>query len=58
MLKQLISAAIILTFLNQKCMFHLFTVEEETYKLLKMIFFLPEIKQRFASAGGTGLALQ
>ena len=39
-------------------MFHLFTVEEETYNLLKTIFSLPEIKQQFALAGGTGLALQ
>lgn len=39
-------------------MFHLFTVEEETYRLLKKIFSMPEIGERFALAGGTALALQ
>ena len=39
-------------------MFHLFTVEEETYQVLKQIFLMPEIKESFALAGGTSLALQ
>lgn len=39
-------------------MFHLFTVEEETYLLLKRLFAIPSIDQQFALAGGTSLALQ
>jgi predicted nucleotidyltransferase component of viral defense system len=39
-------------------MFHLSTVKEETYSLLKEIFSIPEIGNRFALAGGTSLALQ
>ena len=39
-------------------MFHLFTVEEETYSLLKKIFAVKAINQQFALAGGTSLALQ
>ncbi len=39
-------------------MFHLSTVKEETYSLLKEIFSIPEINSRFALAGGTSLALQ
>lgn len=39
-------------------MFHLFTVEEKTYQLLKKIFAIPAIDQQFALAGGTALALQ
>ncbi len=39
-------------------MFHLSTVKEETYSLLKEIFSIPEINGRFALAGGTSLALQ
>jgi predicted nucleotidyltransferase component of viral defense system len=39
-------------------MFHLSTVKEETYSLLKEIFSIPEINNHFALAGGTSLALQ
>lgn len=39
-------------------MFHLSTVEKETYATLKTIFTIPEIKSSFALAGGTSLALQ
>ncbi|HMO62511.1 MAG TPA: nucleotidyl transferase AbiEii/AbiGii toxin family protein [Ferruginibacter sp.] len=39
-------------------MFHLFTIEEETFSLLQQIFSIPEIKKKFALAGGTSLALQ
>ena len=39
-------------------MFHLSTVKEETYKLLKSLFTIDKINQQFALAGGTGLALQ
>jgi len=39
-------------------MFHLSTVEAETYSLLKTIFSIPEIKNNFALAGGTSLSLQ
>ena len=39
-------------------MFHLSTVEKETYATLKLIFSLPEIKENYALAGGTSLALQ
>ena len=39
-------------------MFHLSTVEPETYATLKAIFDIPEIKKSFALAGGTSLALQ
>ena len=38
-------------------MFHHFTVEEETYTTLQQIFSIPEIKEKFALAGGTSLAL-
>ncbi len=39
-------------------MFHLSTINDETYVLLKEIFSIPEIKNNFALAGGTSLALQ
>ncbi len=39
-------------------MFHLSTVEKETYATLKIIFTIPKIKSNFALAGGTSLALQ
>ena len=39
-------------------MFHLSTINDETYALLKEIFSIPEINNHFALAGGTGLALQ
>jgi predicted nucleotidyltransferase component of viral defense system len=39
-------------------MFHLFTVENSTYKVLKNIFTLDFIANNFALAGGTSLALQ
>jgi predicted nucleotidyltransferase component of viral defense system len=39
-------------------MFHLSTVKEETYSLLKEIFSVPEISNHFALADGTSLALQ
>jgi hypothetical protein len=39
-------------------MFHLSTIEEETYHTLKAIFTIPEIQDSFALAGGTSLALQ
>jgi len=39
-------------------MFHLSTVEENTYAILKGIFQIPEIKKDFALAGRTSLALQ
>ena len=39
-------------------MFHLFTVEKETYSLLKKIFTISTISEKFALAGGTSLALQ
>ena len=39
-------------------MFHLFTVEEETYRLLKKIFTIDTVNEKFALAGGTGLSLQ
>ena len=39
-------------------MFHLSTVEPETYTVLKSVFEIPEIKKYFALAGGTSLALQ
>lgn len=39
-------------------MFHLSTVEKETYSLLKTIFSVEAINKNFALAGGTSLALQ
>ncbi|MEO8085349.1 MAG: nucleotidyl transferase AbiEii/AbiGii toxin family protein [Bacteroidota bacterium] len=39
-------------------MFHLSTVEQETYNALKELFKIPAIKENFALAGGTSLALQ
>lgn len=39
-------------------MFHLSTVESNTLHLLEDIFTLPEIREQFALAGGTSLALQ
>jgi predicted nucleotidyltransferase component of viral defense system len=39
-------------------MFHLTTVEPETYRLLEYLFTLPFIKKDFALAGGTSLSLQ
>jgi len=39
-------------------MFHLSTIEKETFSILERIFTIPEIKNRFALAGGTSLALQ
>ncbi len=39
-------------------MFHLSTVEEETYSTLKSVFKINEINKSFALAGGTALALQ
>ncbi len=39
-------------------MFHLSTVESNTLHLLDDIFTLPEIREQFALAGGTSLALQ
>jgi predicted nucleotidyltransferase component of viral defense system len=39
-------------------MFHLTTVEPETYQLLQKLFELPVIMNGFALAGGTSLALQ
>jgi predicted nucleotidyltransferase component of viral defense system len=39
-------------------MFHLFTVENNTYSLLKEIFYINDISGHFALAGGTALALQ
>jgi len=39
-------------------MFHLFTVEKETYSLLKKIFAISTINEKFALDGGTSLALQ
>jgi predicted nucleotidyltransferase component of viral defense system len=39
-------------------MFHLFTVEPDTYSTLKELFKIPIINSRFALAGGTSLALQ
>ena len=39
-------------------MFHLFTVEEETYGVLKKIFTIDTINENFALARGTGLSLQ
>ena len=39
-------------------MFHLSTIEEETYRTLKEIFTIPEIQAGFALADGTSLALQ
>jgi predicted nucleotidyltransferase component of viral defense system len=39
-------------------MFHLSTIEKETYSLLQTLFSIEEIKENFALAGGTSLALQ
>ncbi len=39
-------------------MFHLSTIEPETYATLKTIFSVDEISKSFALAGGTSLALQ
>ena len=39
-------------------MFHLFTVENNTYSLLKALFSINDIGDHFALAGGTGLSLQ
>ena len=39
-------------------MFHLSTVEEETFKLLKSVFEIPFVYDQFALAGGTSIALQ
>ncbi len=39
-------------------MLHLSTVEKETYAALTAIFSIPEIKENFALAGGTSIALQ
>jgi predicted nucleotidyltransferase component of viral defense system len=39
-------------------MFHLSTIKEETYTVLKQIFSIPEVYENFALAGGTALALQ
>jgi predicted nucleotidyltransferase component of viral defense system len=39
-------------------MFHLFTVRDETYQLLKNLFAIDKINSGFALAGGTALALQ
>ena len=39
-------------------MFHLSTVESQTYSLLKEVFKVPFINQNFGLAGGTSLALQ
>ena len=39
-------------------MLHLTTVEEETYKLLQQLFEITFIREHFALAGGTSLALQ
>jgi hypothetical protein len=39
-------------------MFHLSTVEEETYQLLKSLFTIDKVSNQFALAGGTALALQ
>lgn len=39
-------------------MFHLFTIKEETYTVLKTLFSIKAINQQFALAGGTALALQ
>lgn len=39
-------------------MFHRSTITNETYLLLKELFSHPEIKEQFALAGGTALALQ
>jgi predicted nucleotidyltransferase component of viral defense system len=39
-------------------MFHLSTVDPETFSLLKDVFKVPFIKKQFALAGGTSLALQ
>lgn len=39
-------------------MFHLSTIEKETYTTLKTIFSVEEINKNFALAGGTSLALQ
>lgn len=39
-------------------MFHLSTINDETYVLLKEIFSIPEIENNFALAGGTSLAFQ
>ncbi len=39
-------------------MFHLSTVDPETFSLLKKVFSVPYVKKQFALAGGTSLALQ
>lgn len=39
-------------------MFHLSTIKEETYTVLKQLFAIPEVYENFALAGGTALALQ
>lgn len=39
-------------------MFHLTSVEPETYQLLQNLFTLPFVKNSFALAGGTSLSLQ
>ncbi len=39
-------------------MFHLTTVEQETYRLLQQLFTIEIISDQFALAGGTALALQ
>ena len=39
-------------------MFHLSTVDPETFRLLQNLFTVPFVKKQFALAGGTSLALQ
>ena len=39
-------------------MFHLSTVDPETFRLLQNVFTVPFVKKQFALAGGTSLALQ
>src|SRR5882724_8765255 len=39
-------------------MFHPSTIEPKTYEALQILFSIPEIKEGFALAGGTSLALQ
>lgn len=39
-------------------MFHLSTVKEETYHLLKNLFTLDRVNEKFALVAGTVLALQ
>lgn len=43
---------------NKTCMFHPSIINTPTYSTLKAIFSYEEIKQNFALAGGTSLALQ